>query len=78
MGASYGLYPKSNDGFVDAYYWANIFNKKVEGKNTSMIHSTHIIKFQERDSDSLYQNIIFQKIEKSKSKFRPHKPSFKT
>ena len=53
MGASCGLYPKSNDGFVHTYFWADNFNKKVEGKNTSMIDSTHMIKFQERHNESL-------------------------
>ena len=75
MGASCGLYPKSNDGFVHTYFWADNFNKKVEGKNTSMIDSTHMIKFQERHNESLYQNIIFQKLEKSRSKFQPRKPA---
>ena len=70
-GMSSGLQPTSNDGFVYTYFWADNFNKKVESEHTSMIDSTHMIKFQEDNEDALYQDIVVQKLEKSRSKFRP-------
>ena len=52
-GTSLGLRPLTADDSVFTYFWADNFNKKVDSeKETNMIDSTHLIKFQEESPRS--------------------------
>ena len=56
-GRSPALKPLTEDEKVLTYFWADNFNKKIDGeKGTVMINLTHLIKFQEESSGSVYQD----------------------
>ena len=66
-----GLNPLTEDEKVLTYLWADNFNKKLTAKEgTVMINSTHLIKFQEESSGSLYQDTS-KTVSRDITKFAP-------